>query len=45
MVEPGALWRLGHGFEFRLGAGVLAAEGRETKLNPTAGLSWAVPLR
>jgi hypothetical protein len=45
MLEQGTVFTLGKRFELRLGGGLLAAEGRKTKLNPTIGISWAVPLR
>ncbi len=44
-IESGALYRLGKGFEVRLGGGLLFAKGFQPKLNPTVGISYSVPLR
>ncbi|MDX1930964.1 MAG: hypothetical protein SFU56_00005 [Capsulimonadales bacterium] len=42
--EYGTRWQIGKRLEFRLGAGVLAVPGRSARLNPTPGLSFALPL-
>ena len=44
-LESGFLYRMGRGFEFRLGTGLLVANGRRAEVNPTVGISYAIPIR
>jgi hypothetical protein len=44
-LESGFLYRLGKGFEVRLGGGLLVAKGFQPKMNPTVGISYSIPLR
>lgn len=44
-LETGVRYRLTGQFDARLGVGVLAAQGKPVKINPTIGLSYRLPLR